>query len=95
MWWSGFVSEVGPARQGIVFRLSSRDHSPVLGGWAALWVGRGPCEENHFFICGKAGDFTLQLVFCLPGWGQNHFFFCPAKEKVVLASEKEKVDRWK
>ena len=33
--------------------------------------------------------------FCLPSWGQNHFFFCTAKEKAVLDSEKEKVDQWK
>ena len=39
-------------------------------------------RENHLFIC-------------LPGGGQNHFFFCSAKEKAVLDSEKEKVNRWK
>ena len=39
--------------------------------------------------------FTLQLVFCLPGRGQNRFFFCWAKEKAVLDSEKEKVDQWR
>ena len=37
-------------------------------------------RENHLFIC-------------LPGGGQNHFFFCLAKEKAVLDSEKEKVDQ--
>ena len=35
------------------------------------------------------------LFFRLPSWGQNRFFFCTAKEKAVLDSEKEKVDRWK
>ncbi len=33
--------------------------------------------------------------FRLPSEGQNHFFFCLAKEKAVLDSEKEKVDQWK
>ncbi len=33
--------------------------------------------------------------FRLPSEGQNRFFFCTAKEKAVLDSEKEKVDQWK
>ena len=58
-------------------------------------MGRVPCGGNRFFFCGKVVRFILQLVFCLPGWGQTHFFFCIAKEKAVLDSEKEKVDQWK
>ena len=36
-----------------------------------------------------------KITFLPASRGQNHFFFCSAKEKVVLDSEKEKVDRWK
>ena len=38
---------------------------------------------------------SCSWFFCLPSWGQNRFFFCLTKEKVVLDSEKEKVDQWK
>ena len=68
-------------------------HRPAIGGFTVLWVGA--LWENRFSFCGKAGCFYLAVGFCLPGWGQNHFFFCPAKEKAVLDSEKEKVDQWK
>jgi hypothetical protein len=59
-------------------------------GWDVPLAGK-----TTFSFTGERGVFTLQLVFCLPGWGQNRFFFCTAKEKAVLDSEKEKVDRWK
>ena len=51
--------------------------------------------KTAFSFVGKVGCFYLAVVFCLPGRGQNHFFFCTAKEKAVLDSEKEKVDQWK
>ena len=54
-----------------------------------------PAGKTTFSFAGERDVFTLQLVFCLPGWGQNHFFFCTAKEKAVLDSEKEKVDQWR
>jgi hypothetical protein len=59
-------------------------------GWGVPSAGK-----TAFSFVGERGVFILQLVFCLPGRGQNHFFFCLAKEKAVLDSEKEKVDRWK
>ena len=65
------------------------------GCCAALRMGVPLAGETAFSFVGKEGCFILQLFFCLPGWGQNHFFFCTAKEKVVLDSEKEKVDRWR
>ena len=60
-----------------------------------LTDGGTPRGETAFSFVGKVGCFYLAVVFCLPGRGQNHFFFCTAKEKAVLDSEKEKVDRWK
>ena len=75
-------------------------------GWGVALAGK-----NVFSFVGKRRFFILQLVFacsdgvyllrenhlfiCLPGGGQNHFFFCSAKEKAVLDSEKEKGDQWK
>ena len=52
-----------------------------------LWV---PCRltDGAYPLRGKS-------LFCLPSRGQNHFFFCWAKEKAVLDSEKEKGDQWK
>ena len=67
----------------------------MLPGFAALRMGVPLGGKTAFSFVGKVGCFILQLVFCLPGWGQNHFFFCWAKEKAVLDSEKEKVDQWK
>ena len=55
-------------------------------------------NDGPFFMriwSGGWGGFALQVFISLPGWGQNHFFFCSAKEKAVLDSEKEKVDQWK
>jgi hypothetical protein len=52
-------------------------------------------QVKPFSLLWESGAFYLAVVFCLPGWGQNRFFFCTAKEKAVLDSEKEKVDRWK
>ena len=70
-----------------------RDSSCPVGAVPPYgWV---PCGGTDFPFVGKWDVFTLQLVFCLPGGGQNHFFFCSAKEKAVLDSEKEKVDQWK
>ena len=67
----------------------------MLPGFAALQMGRVPYGESAFSFVGKWGVFTLWLFFCLPSWGQNRFFFCTAKEKAVLDSEKEKVDQWR
>ena len=52
-------------------------------------------QVKPFSLLWESGAFYLAVVFCLPGWGQNRFFFCTAKEKAVLDSEKEKVDQWK
>ena len=55
-------------------------------------------QVKPFSLLWESGAFYLAVVFCLPGrglfirlpgGGQNHFFFCTAKEKVVLDSEKE------
>ncbi len=55
-------------------------------------------QPSRWRLC-RLTDGTYPLrgksLFCLPGGGQNHFFFCSAKEKAVLDSEKEKVDQWK
>ena len=51
-----------------------------------VWLSR--LADGAYPLRGKS-------LFCLPGGGQNHFFFCSAKEKAVLDSEKEKVDQWK
>ena len=59
-----------------------RGSAPFVMRVGVVWVG-----------CG--GEVLYRGRFCLPGWGQNHFFFCGAKEKAVLDSEKEKVDQWK
>ena len=67
----------------------------MLPGFAALQMGRVPYGESAFSFVGKWGVFTLWLFFCLPSRGQNRFFFCTAKEKAVLDSEKEKVDQWR
>ena len=54
------------------------------------FVGKWCVLSCSCFLPARQGLFIR-----LPGGGQNHFFFCWAKEKVVLDSEKEKVDRWK
>ena len=51
--------------------------------------------ERLFLLWESGVFFTLQLVFCLPGRGPKPLFLLLAKEKVVLDSEKEKVDQWK
>ena len=46
-----------------------------------------------FLLCVGFLPARQGLFIRLPGGGQNHFFFCTAKEKAVLDSEKEKVDQ--
>ena len=58
-------------------------------GWGVHLAG-----ETAFSFVGKRGVFTLQLVFACPAGAKTAFSF-DSKEKVVLDSEKEKVDRWK
>ena len=72
-----------------------RDSSCLVGAVPPCGWGVPSAGKTAFSFVGERGVFILQLVFCLPGWGQNHFFFCTAKEKAVLDSEKEKVDQWK
>ena len=62
----------------------------MLPGWVALRMGRSPCGEKRFFFCGKAGCFAFRLVFCLPGWGQNRFFFCKQKRKRFWTPKKKR-----
>ena len=62
----------------------------MLPDWVALWMGRSPCGEKRFFFCGKAGCFTFRLFFCLPGWGQNRFFFCKQKRKRFWTPKKKR-----
>ena len=103
-----FCGEVGcfylavgflPARLGIVFPLAQRGPQPSRWGQTVSWrLCRLETARTLRVLC-RLTDGTYPLrgksLFCLPGRGQNHFFFCPAKEKVVLDSEKEKGDQWK
>ena len=85
-----------PARRGIVFPLAQLGPQPSR--WRPCRLTDGtypPAGKTTFSFAGERGVFTLQLVFAYPAGGQNHFFFCTAKEKAVLDSEKEKVDRWR
>ena len=72
---------IGRWRQAVSWRLCRLETA------GALWV---LCRltDGAYPLRGKS-------LFCLPSRGQNHFFFCWAKEKAVLDSEKEKVDQWK
>ncbi len=70
-----------------------RDGSYPMGAVPPYGWGVSLAGETAFSFVEKRDVFTLQLVFCLPGRGQNRFFFCTIKEKAVLDSEKEKVDQ--
>ena len=54
-------------------------------GWGVYLAG-----ETAFSLAGKRDVFILQLVFCLPGWGQNHFFFCLQKKKRFWTPKKKR-----
>ena len=54
-------------------------------GWGVTLAGK-----TAFSFVGKREVFTLQLVFCLPGWGQNHFFFCLQKKKRFWTPKKKR-----
>ena len=58
-------------------------------GKAVGRMGRGLCGENRFFAC-PTGD-----CFPLAQRSPKPLFLLLAKEKVVLDSEKEKVDQWR
>ncbi len=62
----------------------------MLPGWASLWVGRASCGGKHFFFCLPGGG----LFSACPAGAKTTFSF-DSKEKAVLDSEKEKVDRRK
>ena len=87
-------------RQAVSWRLCRLETARTLWVLCRLTDGAG---KTVFSFVGKwcvlsCSCFLLAqqgLFIRLPGGGQNHFFFCRAKEKAVLDSEKEKVDRWK
>ena len=81
-------------------------HAALVGGFRKGWadVARlghlmdGVCilRVKLLFLLRESGMFlSCSWFFACPAGGQNHFFFCLAKEKAVLDSEKEKVDQWK
>ena len=88
-----------PARRGIVFPLARRGPQPSRWRQAVSWrLCRLETDRTLWVLCRLTdGAYPLRgkSLFCLPSRGQNHFFFCSAKEKAVLDSEKEKVDQWK
>ena len=77
-------------------------------GKAVGRMGRGLCGENRFFACPTGDCFPLAQLGPQPSrWRLcrltdgayplrvKPLFLLLAKEKVVLDSEKEKVDQWK
>ena len=76
------------------FCLPSWGHSPAVGGFAALRMGRTPCGKTAFSFVGKRDVFTLRW-FLPTRLGAKTTFSFDSKEKAVLDSEKEKVDQWK
>ena len=81
--------------QGTVFPLAQLGPQPSR--WRPCRLTDGtypPAGKTTFSFAGERGVFTLQLV--LPAQqGPKPLFLLSAKEKAVLDSEKEKVDRWK
>ncbi len=49
-----------------------------------------PAGKTTFSFAGERDVFTLQLVFCLPGWGQNRFFFYKQKKKRFWTPKKKR-----
>ena len=92
------LAQLGPQpsrwRQAVSWRLCRLETARALRVLCRLTDRACILRVKPLFLLWEKWDvFILQLVFCLPGWGQNHFFFCTAKEKAVLDSEKEKVDQ--
>ena len=58
-----------------------------------LTDGACPLRGKRFFFCGKVGCFYFVVVFLPARLGPEPLFLLLAKEKVVLDSEKEKVDQ--
>ena len=61
----------------------------MLPGFASLRMGV-PLGGKPPFLLWERGMLYLAVVFCLPGWGQNRFFFCTAKEKSGSGLRKRK-----
>ena len=84
-----------PALRWIFFACPAGATAQLLAAVLPYGWGVPPAGKTAFSFVGERGVFTLQLVFCLPGRGPKPLFLLIAKEKAVLDSEKEKVDRWK
>ena len=62
----------------------------LAGETAFSFAGERGVLPCSWFLPAQQGLFIR-----LPGWGPKPLFLLLAKEKAVLDSEKEKVDRWK
>jgi hypothetical protein len=58
-------------------------------------MGRTPLRVKPLFLLQESGAFLPCSWFLPAQQGPKPLFLLSAKEKVVLDSEKEKVDRWK
>ena len=98
-------------RQAVSWRLCRLETAGALWVLCRLGWGVTLAGKTYFSFVGKRRFFILQLVFacsdgvyllrenhlfiCLPGGGQNRFFFSGKRKQRFWTPKKKRVDRWK
>ena len=67
-----------------------RDSSCLVGAVPPCGWGVPSAGKTAFSFVGERGVFILQLVFCLPGWGQNRFFFSGKRKQRFWTPKKKR-----